>query len=122
MLVMMVLSLLNGWYCLGCWEEERVALLHLKANVDSLDGRSLASWVVNEIKTDCSQWQRVECSNTTKRVIKLTLDDARDWKLGDWYFNASLFLPFQELRNLSLQSNQLVHWFENEGMMSSPLD
>ncbi|CAA3015967.1 Hypothetical predicted protein [Olea europaea subsp. europaea] len=114
-LVMPVLSLLNGWYCLGCWEEERTALLHLKANINFPDGRSLTSWVVNEIGTDCCQWQGVECSNTTKQVIHLNLDFAMDQKLGDWYFNASLFLPFQELRNLSLSGNQLVGWIENEG-------
>ncbi|CAI9779159.1 unnamed protein product [Fraxinus pennsylvanica] len=40
---------------------------------------------------------------------------SKDWKLEDWYFKASLFLPFQELRNLSLFRNQLVGWIENEG-------
>ncbi|CAA2981176.1 LRR receptor-like serine threonine- kinase GSO1 [Olea europaea subsp. europaea] len=115
MLVMMVLSLLNEWCCLGCWEEERIALLHLKVNMNFPDGRSLPSWVVNEIEADCCQWQGVECSNTTKRVIHLNLDAVRDRKLGDWYFNASLFLPFQKLRHLSLQWNQLVGWIENEG-------
>ncbi|CAA2956649.1 LRR receptor-like serine threonine- kinase GSO1 [Olea europaea subsp. europaea] len=115
MLVMMVLSLLNGRYCLGCWEEERIALLQLKENINFPCGESLPSWVVNEIETDCCQWQGVECSNTTKRVIQIILYDARDRNFENWYFNASLFLPFQELRNLSLEMNQLVGWIENEG-------
>ncbi|XP_022893119.1 probable LRR receptor-like serine/threonine-protein kinase At4g36180 isoform X2 [Olea europaea var. sylvestris] len=116
MLVMMVLSLLNGWYCLGCWEEENVALLHLRENINFPDGESLSSWVVNETATDCCRWESVECSNTTKRVIQLNLFNIRERALGDWYFNASLFLPFRELRNLSLNSNQLVGWIENEGI------
>ncbi|CAA2966837.1 LRR receptor-like serine threonine- kinase GSO1 [Olea europaea subsp. europaea] len=116
MLVMMLLLLLNGRYCLGYWEEERVALLHLKENINFPNGESLPSWVVvNEIGIDCCQWQGVECSNTTKRIIKINLDGARDLNSGDWYFNASLFLPFQELRILSLWGNQLVGWIENEG-------
>ncbi|CAA3030610.1 Hypothetical predicted protein, partial [Olea europaea subsp. europaea] len=90
-----------------CWEEEMNALLHLKENINFPDRGRLPSWVVNEIGADWSQWQRVECSNTTKRVIQLNPDGARNLKLGDWYFNASLFLPFQELRNLSLYRNQL---------------
>ncbi|CAA2989928.1 Hypothetical predicted protein, partial [Olea europaea subsp. europaea] len=105
-LAMIVLSLLNGWYCLGYWEEERVTLLHLKANMNFPNR-------VDEIRIDCCQWQGVECSNTTKRVIHLSLDSVRDWKLGDWYFNASLFLPFQELRNLSLSKNPLVGLIDN---------
>ncbi|KAL2474044.1 receptor like protein 13 [Forsythia ovata] len=111
----MVLSLLNGkWYCLGCFEEERVALLHLKENINFPNGISLPSWVDYETKTGCCHWQGVQCSNTTGRVIQL---DLGGWysALGDWYFNASLFLPFQELRILSLWSNNLVGWIENEG-------
>ncbi|XP_022893113.1 probable LRR receptor-like serine/threonine-protein kinase At4g36180 isoform X1 [Olea europaea var. sylvestris] len=101
---------------LGCWEEEKVALLHLRANINFPDGESLSSWVVNETATDCCQWESVESSNTTKRVIQLDLDYVRERKLGDWYFNASLFLPFRELRNLFLEQNQLVGWVENEGI------
>ncbi|CAK9153159.1 unnamed protein product [Ilex paraguariensis] len=47
-------------------------------------------------------------------VIKLSLNSTRDRLLGDWYFNASLFLPFKELQNLDLSDNQPVGWFANE--------
>ncbi|KAL2537376.1 Receptor like protein [Forsythia ovata] len=67
-----------------------------------------------DTKTGCCHWQGVQCSNTTGRVIQLDLYDTRYWTLKDWYFNASLFLPFQELRNLSLGYNNLVGWIENE--------
>ncbi|KAL2489554.1 receptor like protein 14 [Forsythia ovata] len=112
----MVLSFLNGkWYCLGCFEEERIALLHLKENIKFPNGISLPSWVDYETKAGCCHWQCVQCSNTTGRVIQLDLDDTRHQRLGDWYFNASLFLHFQELKNLSLVWNGIAGWGENEG-------
>ncbi|KAL2471206.1 RNI-like superfamily protein [Abeliophyllum distichum] len=110
----MVLSFLNGkWYCLGCFEEERIALLYLKENIPI--GNLLHSWVDYKTKAGCCHWQGVQCSNTTGRVIQLDLYNTRFMVLEDWYFNASLFLPFQELRNLSLGLNHLVGWIENEG-------
>jgi len=33
-------------------------------------------------------------------VIQLSLNGARDFSLGDWVLNASLFLPFKELQSL----------------------
>ncbi|CAA3011579.1 Hypothetical predicted protein [Olea europaea subsp. europaea] len=83
MLVMMLLSLLNGWYCLGCWKEEKVALLHLKANINFPDEELLPSWVVNETTIGYCQWTGVECSNTTKRVIQLDLNGVMERTLGD---------------------------------------
>ncbi|KAL2516778.1 receptor like protein 9 [Abeliophyllum distichum] len=112
----MVLSFLNGkWHCLGCFEEERIALLRLKENINFPTGISLPSWVDYETKAGCCHWEGVQCSNITGRVIQLDLYGTRQPRLGDWYFNASLFLPFQELRNLSLGYNNLVGWIENEG-------
>ncbi|KAL2456464.1 receptor like protein 21 [Forsythia ovata] len=113
----MVLSFRNEkWYCLGCFEEERIALLYLKENIPI--GILLPSWVDYETKAGCCHWQGVQCSNTTGRVIQLDLYNTRYLVLEDWYFNASLFLPFQELRNLSLGYNNLVGWIENEGLSS----
>jgi len=120
--LMLVMMVLNGWYCLGCWDEERVSLLNLKANINVTVGTLLPSWVDNKTASDCCQWEQVKCSNITARVIELNLDFfPRDYELGDWYFNASLFLPFQDLRNLSLRSSNLVGWIENEGVLQSLL-
>ncbi|CAA3014515.1 LRR receptor-like serine threonine- kinase GSO1 [Olea europaea subsp. europaea] len=116
LLLMLVMMVLNEWYCLGCWEEERVALLNLKANINFPSGEALPSWVDNETAADCCQWEQVQCSNITARVIQLNLYFARIRRLGDWYLNASLFLPFKELINLSLEGNNLVGWVENEGI------
>ncbi|CAK9185208.1 unnamed protein product, partial [Ilex paraguariensis] len=117
--VMLALIWLCGVGCFGFWEEERVALLQLKASINYPNGPSLPSWedrveVYNSMVSDCCYWEGVECNETTSHVIKLFLNSTRDGSLGDWYFNASLFLPFKELRNLDLSNNQLVGWVANE--------
>jgi hypothetical protein len=48
-------------------------------------------------------------------VIQLSLFAARDFRLGDWVLNASLFLPFKELQSLKLEDTGLVGCLENEG-------
>ncbi|GFZ20567.1 hypothetical protein Acr_28g0012720 [Actinidia rufa] len=113
--VVMVLVLVKGWYGLGCLEQERIALLQLKANINYPNGNSLPSWVEGE-NVNCCKWERVECNSTTGHVIQLSLDSIRDYHiLRDWYFNASLFLQFKELKTLSLNGNYLPGWVENEG-------
>ncbi|KAH9716558.1 Receptor-like protein 13 [Citrus sinensis] len=67
--------------------------------------------------TDCCLWERVDCSNTTGRVIKLDLAFIRNRYLGaDGYLNASLFTPFQQLESLDLTDNNMVGCVENEGI------
>ncbi|CAK9145849.1 unnamed protein product, partial [Ilex paraguariensis] len=67
------------------------------------------------MESACCFWEGIECNETTAHVTKLSLDSTRNRRLGDWYFNASLFLPFKELRKLDLSNNQLVDWAANEG-------
>jgi len=69
-------------------------------------------WVDNN--SNCCEWPRIECDNTTRRVIQLSLFDARDLSLGDWVLNASLFLPLKELQSLHLGYTGLVGCMENE--------
>ncbi|XP_052198601.1 receptor-like protein 9b isoform X2 [Diospyros lotus] len=116
MITMIVLVLVNGMCCHGCWEQERIALLHLKASINDPSGTSLPSWVDNR-NANCCQWEAVECSNNSKRVVKISLTGTWDWRLGnyEWHFNASLFLPFEELKALNLSGNGLVGWVDNEG-------
>ncbi|XP_022722226.1 probable leucine-rich repeat receptor-like protein kinase At1g35710 [Durio zibethinus] len=107
-----LLLLLEGcrWYGTdACWENERIALLQLKPFFNPYN--DLNSWV-DEIKgSDCCQWDRVECntsSSSSKRVIALSLDYTR-WSNNErWYLNASLFLPFKELKHLSLPGNNIA--------------
>ena len=110
----MLLALVVEWQgrCYGCVEEERVGLLEIKALIDP-HGVSLGDWVDNN--SNCCQWYRIECDPTTRRVIQLHLGGARDFSLGDWVLNASLFQPFKELQSLDLGNTGLVGCMENKG-------
>ncbi|XP_075103022.1 cuscuta receptor 1 isoform X2 [Nicotiana tabacum] len=95
----------------ACLEEERIALLHIKATFKSTH---YSTWVDNK-KSDCCIWEGVKCSNsTTMPVIELSVNGT-DPKPNTRYFNASMFLPFQSLVVLNLPNSYLVGWFKNEG-------
>ncbi|XP_034683131.1 receptor-like protein 9a [Vitis riparia] len=109
----LVLFLVLDYGCFGCLDEERIALLELKAAFCSPDCSSLPSWEDEE--SDCCGWERVECSNTTGRVLKLFLNNTRESSQGDLYLNASLFSPFVELKILNLSTNMLATLGDDEG-------
>uniref|UniRef100_A0A6N2KHN0 Uncharacterized protein n=1 Tax=Salix viminalis TaxID=40686 RepID=A0A6N2KHN0_SALVM len=102
---MMVVSL-QVWLPLCCVEEERTALLQLKDSLNYPNGTSLPSWIKGD--ACCCDWELVRCSSTAGRVTKLYLSGVRNGEPGDWYLNASLFLPFQELNTLFLWGNQIA--------------
>ena len=107
---------ING--CFGCWEQERIALLQLKAsmmNYTSRDGYDFTSWDSADKESDCCDWERVTCNNTTGRVIQLYLTMISLDGEYYWYLNASLFLPFEELQYLDLSANWSPGWVPNEG-------
>ncbi|XP_040996095.1 receptor-like protein 15 [Juglans microcarpa x Juglans regia] len=86
----------------------RVALLQLKASVNSSYVDILTyDWEGR----NCCNWEHVVCDNTTGRVIEL--------HLGNFFtfitLNASLFVPFQELKYLDLKWNKISGWAPNEG-------
>ncbi|KAB5514828.1 hypothetical protein DKX38_028734 [Salix brachista] len=110
---MMVVSL-QVWLPLGCLEEERTALLQLKDSLNYPNGTSLPSWRKGD--ACCCDWESVRCNSSTGRVTKLQLYAVRNGELGDWFLNASLFLPFQELNYLDLSDNQIAGWVENKGL------
>ncbi|KAB5514766.1 hypothetical protein DKX38_028672 [Salix brachista] len=111
--IMVVVSL-QVWLPLGCVEEERAALLQLKDSLNYPNGKSLPSWRKGDAR--CCDWERITCNSSTGRVTVLYLDSVRNGELGDWYLNASLFLPFQELLWLYLWDNQIAGWVENKGV------
>jgi hypothetical protein len=113
LMLLAILTLVGEWCggCYGCLEEERIGLLEIKSLID-LDGFYFRHWVDS---SNCCEWPLIECDNTTRRVIQLSLSGARDESLGDWVLNASLFLPFKELQSLDLGYNGLVGCLENEG-------
>jgi len=112
-MLLALLTMVGEWYgrCYGCLEEERIGLLEIQSLIDPIH-LSLGDWVDN---SNCCEWRGIECDNTTRRVIQLSLWWARDFRLGDWVLNASLFQPFKELQSLDLGWNGLVGCLENEG-------
>uniref|UniRef100_A0A6N2KWT3 Leucine-rich repeat-containing N-terminal plant-type domain-containing protein n=1 Tax=Salix viminalis TaxID=40686 RepID=A0A6N2KWT3_SALVM len=125
-MVLTLFTLVGEWHgrCYGCLEEERMGLLEIKSSIDP-NGYDLRDWVdtSNENISNCCEWWRVECDNTTRRVIELTLPGVWYYRLGDLVLNASLFLPFKELRSLDLGNNAIVGCHENQGfeVLSSKL-
>ncbi|KAL3748520.1 hypothetical protein ACJRO7_009715 [Eucalyptus globulus] len=100
------LLVLMGSGGMGCLEEERKALLSIKAAFNSPSGSSLSSWR-DDNGSNCCRWEGVVCDNTPSRVACLYLNNTRDLNLGAWVINASLFLPLEELQVLDLSENDL---------------
>ncbi|XP_039165931.1 receptor-like protein 15 [Eucalyptus grandis] len=104
----------------GCREQERVALLALNATLNLTYGVDAGGSSFN-----CCSWQGVECNPTTGRVTQLMLSSSRYDRFGSkiWYLNASLLIPFQELKSLNLSSNYLGGWIapEEPNLLSSRL-
>ncbi|PPR97422.1 hypothetical protein GOBAR_AA23247 [Gossypium barbadense] len=100
-----VLILEEAKWSNGCWDEERTALLQLK---------SFFKFNMREVGSDCCEWKWgwVECNAATRRVTGLSLSVA---KYGSYLFNASIFLPFGDLRILDLSNIGLVGSVKNEG-------
>ncbi|GKV06531.1 hypothetical protein SLEP1_g18416 [Rubroshorea leprosula] len=97
--------------CQGCLEQERIALLQLKQFFN--DPWGLRNWGRGKENSDCCQWEMVRCNPFSGRVIELHLDHIT--RSGAYnYLNASLFLPFEELKNLYLGGNGIVGCIENE--------
>jgi len=114
MFLALLLTLVGEWYgrCYGCLEEERIGLLEIQSLIDP-HGFSLRHWVDNN--SNCCEWPEIKCDHTTRRVIQLSLFGERDFNLGDWVLNASLFRPFKELQSLELEEAGIVGCLENEG-------
>ncbi|PHT27631.1 hypothetical protein CQW23_32761 [Capsicum baccatum] len=128
---LLILFVENGWWrCYCCWNEERTALLQLKENIKySIGNEYLSSWGANET-SDCCQWEGIVCSNTTRRVIELSIAVKKisqeeqlstlngtytDDILRNWLFNASLFVTIKNLKALLLPGHSLAGWVKNEG-------
>ncbi|XP_035547348.1 receptor-like protein 56 [Juglans regia] len=119
---------------MGCLEEDRVGLLHLKSfltiSIPSLtaynsDYDLLPSWIDHE-KSYCCGWERVTCNSTTGHVIELSLHNlmqdlhlyyerGKYYEELPWLLNVSLLEPFKELRSLDLSSNAIDGCIRDEG-------
>nr|GMD11646.1 probable LRR receptor-like serine/threonine-protein kinase At1g34110 [Ipomoea batatas] len=113
-----VVEVQGGDGSVGCDAEERRALLRLRDVFKYPNGTTpLPSW--DEEETDCCMWERVKCDLSNRHVIQLSLARIRQLDLGISPFtlnyssdntillNTSLFLPFRELRDLSLVDNSI---------------
>ena len=114
--VVLILVQFGMFGCFGCWEQEKAALLQLKASINSTaDIDYLQTWNSTNKNSDCCDWERVKCNNTTGRIIQLDLSWVISWSREDWCLNASLFLPFEELQYLDLSDNGICGCVPNEG-------
>ncbi|GMJ07261.1 receptor like protein 13 [Hibiscus trionum] len=103
--VRVVLMETEGWL-----EQERLALLQLKPFFNSPS--ALSDWVGSH----CCQWEGVKCSSTSSRVIQLSLNYTRLDRNAAAYLNASMFLPFKELKSLYLVGNGIAGFVHNQGI------
>ncbi|KAK8319352.1 hypothetical protein V6Z11_A13G235600 [Gossypium hirsutum] len=114
--VFVLAFLFGGYQSEGCWEIEKAALLQLKPFFPLINDEGI-SWG----KGNCCRWNGVECSTSTGRVTRLFLEDSsvevynKDIYQG-WYLNISLFLPFEELKSLNLEGNNIVGFIHNQGI------
>ncbi|XP_060211564.1 cuscuta receptor 1-like [Lycium barbarum] len=92
----------------ACWEEEKIVLLKLKDAFNYPNGTSLSSWGGEE--RDCCKWEMVGCSELTKHVIKLSLNNTRVNNNG-FFLESSLFHPFEELHELRLDGNSIKGFY-----------
>ncbi|KAI4353868.1 hypothetical protein L6164_002791 [Bauhinia variegata] len=99
----LIIVLVEGWLSECCWDEERDALLHLKAQFDLP-----SDWVDG---SDCCLWRNVECNNTTRRVSKLTLSESFENR----YLLLSDFHVFKALESLDLSRNDIAGFIQNKG-------
>uniref|UniRef100_A0A6N2L1P7 Leucine-rich repeat-containing N-terminal plant-type domain-containing protein n=1 Tax=Salix viminalis TaxID=40686 RepID=A0A6N2L1P7_SALVM len=113
-MLLMALAFVND-RCHCCLQEERSGLLEIKAWFSHAGAGfyDLQDWDKEDL--NCCNWSGVACDSTTNRVIKLDLYGVNYDGLEDLYLNASLFLPFKELKTLHLSQNHLVCGLKNQG-------
>lgn len=87
--------------CDSCLHKERRALLHIVGN----ECDCVAWYNPVDGENNCCQWEWVTCNPSTGHVTALNFDGFRGEFVdnGD-LFNASMFLPLQELQSLSLRN------------------
>ena len=121
---MVLIALLSGGWCDGCLEQEKIALLQLKPFFSHI-------WEERKQTLDCCEWKWVKCNKSTGRVMQLflnltTTETSYDFVYGSyesdsgrdgWYLNATLFLPFEELKSLYLSGNSIAGCVYNEGLL-----
>ncbi|KAM7262558.1 hypothetical protein ACFE04_000241 [Oxalis oulophora] len=112
-MIISLLIIVFGWRCSdGCLTHEKIALLQLRRSFN--ESTDLSDWVKEN--SDCCQWGRIECDESTKAIKSLDLSYVSmfyfDYSV--LYLNASLFQSFEKLQSLSLEGN-LLDGFVHDG-------
>ncbi|KAF5808209.1 putative endo-polygalacturonase [Helianthus annuus] len=125
LVLMMLLSFMVGWIEGVCMEDERKALLEIKASLREIpyfsksDFLGLSTWVGNGTSGECCDWERITCDPTTGYITDLYLSDITSMEYDDysyyvraqtertWSLNFSSFAHFKELRSLDLSWNYI---------------
>ncbi|KAJ9560149.1 hypothetical protein OSB04_005309 [Centaurea solstitialis] len=103
----------------GCIEEERKALLEIKASLISYGGDDvdhlLPTW--SDEGSECCEWERVKCNSSNGHVTDLAFKNLGEivydgFTRKIWELNVSVFLHFKQLRSLNLSSNFLDNVIE----------
>ncbi|KAA8533373.1 hypothetical protein F0562_033094 [Nyssa sinensis] len=102
-LLIILLSICCG-LCRGCLEEERRALLQIRNSIGYGPKSFLSSWLSDD---DCCEWDGVDCSLTTSRVVGIFLFYAREEDQLPWSADLSLFAQLTQLRDLQLRGNHI---------------
>ena len=83
--------------------------------VNYTDEYHFTPWDSADKESDCCEWEGVKCNLTTGRVIELALNLTMSYSSresgGGWYFNASLFLPFEVKITFAVGSQMKVPKF-----------
>ncbi|XP_035845604.1 receptor like protein 21 isoform X1 [Helianthus annuus] len=107
-----------------CIEDERKALLEIKASIHELAyrfniGNLLATWVDHGVASgECCDWERIKCDKTTGYITHLSLGNilSLEFEVDEyydkdpiplWQLNFSHFLHFKELKSLDLSWNYI---------------
>jgi hypothetical protein len=97
--------------CEGCADVEEAALMEIHGQFD----------YGYEASPDCCGWEGVTCNPRTGRVTGLDLTMLSNiYDYGSSLLNATIFLPLQELRNLSLRNLGIQGCVPGAGNSLSP--
>ncbi|KAL8239825.1 hypothetical protein R6Q59_016392 [Mikania micrantha] len=132
LIFMMLLIFMLGWAQDIYIEDERKALLEIKASLLEVSNffnaeNLLPTWVDHGNYCD---WERIKCNTTSGFVTDLSLGDMFSMetysqymfyaldrsRVFTWPLNASLFLNFKELRRLDLSLNYIGNTFVSSGL------
>ncbi|KAM7262405.1 hypothetical protein ACFE04_000088 [Oxalis oulophora] len=119
-IIIISLIIVFGWRCSdGCLTHEKIALLQLRRIFN--ESTDLSDWVKES--SDCCEWGRIECDDSTKAIksLDLSLDisiimDFETESSSIIYLNATLFQPFEKLQSLSLERNGMEGFVHDGGL------